>query len=996
LRIEEQEGTAASQSEIRNPKSAIVKILDFGLAGFATEVGEAEIRADKDQDEIETATALQQLTEHGTMMGTPDYIAPEQADDPHAADIRADIYSLGCTLFTLLAGRAPFAEGSVLDKIKAHSQQAPPSISQIRADVPAEVEAILQKMLAKNPADRYQSPAELAAALVACESAWQTAKPPSHASARRSWPRPSVLVAAAAVFVGIAAAVVYYIQTDYGTVRVEVADENVEVTLAGNTITTQNDNQSLTIRAGKQKLIVRRGNFKFETESFQLRREGEVALKVELLAGEFVVRKDGKPFGPRVRPQGAATPDSRFFSSLSDLPAVVKKTLTDEGLTIGPTDLSGPGVSNSRSVIALDAELSGEGDQSRKVIRALRNQFMFLSSGSDASFSNLESEMHGITAGAYLPYSAGQRVGQVRIELRRLFADKREPKINRWNLHIQIEEWRKKGDSPQIAAEGNQSDKPSQYFEHLAGEPLESAVRERVGGDVGRRIAAERIPQPPGRIRYEAQIDGVGSKILEDVFVDLCDLVMRGTDAKVVHTGEQGIGLRLLRFTTPTHNGEVRVTLTSRELGGQPADESTKWLLKIEASEWLKGKSQATPSMVRVERKDGTVALYLDGAPLSREEVLARVDALATGDPGFQVHVEGDVVPVTKDVMDLIKAIGATAVGEQNARFPPQITRQIMDDAVQHGKAMRAATQLVEVGRFAGHEGGINHATVSPDGKYGISGGQDKTVRVWELETRKEKFVLKGHADVVWGLDVSPDGKTLASSDRARSIRLWNLETGEARGELTGHTDAVTDLAFLPDGTLLSAGFDETLRLWNIERRELVRTIELGANVEKMAPLWDGKRVMLSGAHTMGWGMLTYDLEKGERISPTPSAQSCLAVSADQRKVLVGSVTGLMRVTDMESGELVVQLADPRANAARDAAISADGRYAITTTREGSMHLWDLHEGKLLTTASGDTIGTITLSPDGRFALTVGRGGEAGVWRLPESVWLPDNEKGLP
>ena len=237
--------------------------------------------------------------------------------------------------------------------------------------------------------------------------------------------------------------------------------------------------------------------------------------------------------------------------------------------------------------------------------------------------------------------------------------------------------------------------------------------------------------------------------------------------------------------------------------------------------------------------------------------------------------------------------------------------------------------------------------------------------------------------------------RLLASSDKARSIRLWNLQTGQPLAELTGHEEAVTDLAFLPDGTLLSAGFDETLRLWNIEERNLIRTIELGAKVEKMAPLWDGRRVMLSGAHTGGWGMLTYDLEKGDRISPQPSAQSCLAVSADRRKALVGSVTGLLRVTDMESGELIVQLADPRAKAARDAAISPDGRFALTTTRDGSLHLWDLREGQLLSTVTGDTIGSVTLSPDGRFALTVGQGGKVGVWRLPEGVRLPEKEESL-
>jgi biopolymer transport protein ExbD len=230
---------------------------------------------------------------------------------------------------------------------------------------------------------------------------------------------------------------------------------------------------------------------------------------------------------------------------------------------------------------------------------------------------------------------------------------------------------------------------PSQYFQHLAGERLESAVRERVGGGAGRKITADRIPQPPGRIRYDAQIDGVGSKIIDDVFVDLRDVVMRGTDAKEVHHGEQGIAWRLLRYTTPTNNGEVRVTLISRELGGQPADESTKWLLKIEAAEWVKGEGKGTPVVVNVEGRGDQMKLSLDGAPLSREELLTRLNALATGDPGIQVHVGGDVVPVNKQVMDLVREIGVAGVGESNVKFSPDVTRRIMDDAVQRGKAER-------------------------------------------------------------------------------------------------------------------------------------------------------------------------------------------------------------------------------------------------------------------------------------------------------------------
>ncbi|MBW3600688.1 MAG: serine/threonine protein kinase, partial [Planctomycetes bacterium] len=152
-------------SASRTPHSALVKILDFGLANFASETAAGDVEDSHPAQRAPAADVLRQLTQMGTMMGTPDYIAPEQAEDAHAADIRADIYSLGCTFYTLLTGRAPFGEGSVLEKIKAHSEHDPPPLAESRNDVPPEVEHILMTMMAKDPAERYQSPAEVAEAL---------------------------------------------------------------------------------------------------------------------------------------------------------------------------------------------------------------------------------------------------------------------------------------------------------------------------------------------------------------------------------------------------------------------------------------------------------------------------------------------------------------------------------------------------------------------------------------------------------------------------------------------------------------------------------------------------------------------------------------------------------------------------------------------------------------------------------------------------------------
>ncbi len=130
-------------------RQGTVKILDMGLARF---FNDDEDLLTKKYDE--------------SVLGTADYLAPEQAIDSHSVDGRADIYSLGATFYYLLSGFQPFVDGTVAQKLIWHQTRTPKSIRSIRPEVPEGVSAIIEKMMAKDPADRFQNPAELAEALV--------------------------------------------------------------------------------------------------------------------------------------------------------------------------------------------------------------------------------------------------------------------------------------------------------------------------------------------------------------------------------------------------------------------------------------------------------------------------------------------------------------------------------------------------------------------------------------------------------------------------------------------------------------------------------------------------------------------------------------------------------------------------------------------------------------------------------------------------------------
>jgi serine/threonine-protein kinase len=138
----------------RRGPDPVVKIVDWGLARIRPDAG-----GDLDP------SGMDREAEKGLLIGTADYIAPEQAQDPCLVDIRADVYSLGCTLYFLLAGQPPFPGASLMQKLMQHQDAERPLVRDARPDVPEELAGVVQRMMARRPEERYAIPLLVVGAL---------------------------------------------------------------------------------------------------------------------------------------------------------------------------------------------------------------------------------------------------------------------------------------------------------------------------------------------------------------------------------------------------------------------------------------------------------------------------------------------------------------------------------------------------------------------------------------------------------------------------------------------------------------------------------------------------------------------------------------------------------------------------------------------------------------------------------------------------------------
>jgi WD40 repeat protein/serine/threonine protein kinase len=921
----------ATRQGLMTKDEGLVKILDFGLA----RLGEGD-------DDSST------LTQEGSVMGTMDYLAPEQARDSHTADIRSDLYSLGCTMYFLLTGQAPFSGGTAAEKMYKHQFSEPTPLQGLRPETPNAVADIVNKLMAKRPEDRYQAPAELALDL----EAFLAGRPVSASATASSRVR---TVGASDTSQALQETYNPFADLSHSKTAADepLASPIATAKLPATKMRTGNRHRLMVMAAG-----------------------GAAALVVVIATVVVVFGHKPPPIANESAIVHSKTPKK---PTAIDLTALAEKWRQEEEATEKKRKAEEDAA--RQKWIAEDEEIrkkrAAEAEGPFKLLEAKFKE-------KDVTFPSLAKAVAAFKAkhgGTPLAIRAAEMLMNLPSPFGQLDPQKLPQDC--------IDHWRAAGREPPVELVGVLGEHRQRHWAGVSCLAYSPDGKEIASGSHDNTV---RI-WDAATLREKSAIAASGGQVLWLAYSPNGKQLVSGGHEHFAPVWDAGSGKLLRRLEGHgTTVWSVAVSANGRHVltGSSPLMR----LWELETGTMLRSFEGHKEHVMSVAfapdglhglsgGRDGTVRLWNleTGKEVRRFEGLeSYVEFVAFVRDGRSLVANGTIKGAFKTI------IWDAASGE--------VIREIESARYcclsQDGQRLLTAGRLWNVDDGAAKEGPKfpdGPARFSPDGKRIVAGHADGTVRLWDVETGKEVQPLTGPVGPLRSIAFAPDDGLIVAGGSDGLVHLWDPNKGPESRPLKGHTGIVYSVCFSPDGRrILSASGDRTIRLWTTDSGETLFKESCGDTIHGVAWSPQGRLALTAGQIGHVLPLHLWDLEATQKLRPLEGHTGhviAVAFSPDGDLAASASHDNSVRIWNVETGK---EMHRWQAGIPLTVPFSPDGRTVYAAGEDGQVKAWQLaraaseptfvlgKDGKLA------RLYALAVGPDGRQFVTTGQVGQVLLW----------------